>query len=250
MKRKMKRLLFAMSILIGGILFSGCAGQTTAQTEAPTVTLTEQEVDDYKMSTRKTIQSLAGLSEVEMEEYSKVGQPFVIDAIIQWREAKKELGAFKEIKKQTVETEGDLVTITSEVEYEKKNATVILTADKIKGALSIRYEVQYGLAAMLQRVGLNTALGLGIVFIMLIFLTFLISLFKHVQKLEAIFDGKAKVTVPEACPEQGTGTDNLLDYAELTAVIAAAIAASQQIPTDSFVVRTIKKANTSKWKKS
>ena len=41
-----------------------------------------------------------------------------------------------------------------------------------------------------------------------------------------------------------------MDDGELVAVIAAAIAASENTSTDGFVVRSIKKANRKKWQKA
>ena len=41
--------------------------------------------------------------------------------------------------------------------------------------------------------------------------------------------------------------EELADDGELVAVIAAAIAASENTSTDSFVVRSIRKANKRKW---
>ena len=44
--------------------------------------------------------------------------------------------------------------------------------------------------------------------------------------------------------------EDLTDDLELVAVISAAIAASENTSTDSFVVRSIKKVNRSKWQRA
>lgn len=89
--------------------------------------------------------------------------------------------------------------------------------------------------------GLNTLLGMGTVFIVLILISFLISGFK-------LLGGKKKVkkeTVVETTTVETTvEEENLTDDTELVAVIMAAISAYEgNSSTDGFVVRTIRKAN-------
>ena len=96
----------------------------------------------------------------------------------------------------------------------------------------------------------NTVMGVGCVFVVLIFLIFVISLFKYVGKIGQ------KETAPKAAPAPAPavpaapGEEDLTDDLELVAVISAAIAASENTSTDSFVVRSIKKVNRSKWQRA
>lgn len=98
----------------------------------------------------------------------------------------------------------------------------------------------------------NTILGIGTVFIMLIVIALIIYCFRFIPGLVDRFtkkkasepeqSAKAKpvakpAPAPAAAPAAAPQTDDL----ELVAVIAAAIAASEQVPLDSFVVRTIRR---------
>ena len=101
---------------------------------------------------------------------------------------------------------------------------------------------------------MNTLMGIGIVFVMLVFLSLLISLFKYVPKLEEAFTKKGKKEEPKAEKKAApapaaapAATVPETDDKELIAVIAAAIAAAEGTSTDSFVVRSIKKINRKKW---
>ena len=102
----------------------------------------------------------------------------------------------------------------------------------------------------LQRAGLNTLMGIGTVFVMLVFLSFVISLFRFVPVLT---QGKKKAQqpapapVPAAVPVQEPVVEEETDDTELIAVIAAAIAASEGTSPDGFVVRSIRKVNRRKW---
>jgi len=91
------------------------------------------------------------------------------------------------------------------------------------------------------KAGLNTLLGMGTVFIMLILISFLISLFKYFQK-----PAKKNEVKQEVAPQVETVSEELSDDTELVAVIMAAISAYESAnggSADGFVVRSIKKAN-------
>ena len=86
------------------------------------------------------------------------------------------------------------------------------------------------------------------------YLFFVISLFKYVNLIGAKKDEKpaaAPKAAPAApAPKAAPVEENLVDDLELVAVISAAIAASENTSTDSFVVRSIKKVNRSKWQRA
>ncbi len=105
--------------------------------------------------------------------------------------------------------------------------------------------------------GINTLICLAVVFTVLIFISFLISLFKYIPKLEALFtkkDSKTELsesavvnTVSQIEVKEEVEEEDLSDDLELVAVITAAIAASAGTSTDGFVVRSIRRSNNSKW---
>ncbi|EKC45177.1 Sodium ion-translocating decarboxylase, partial [human gut metagenome] len=89
----------------------------------------------------------------------------------------------------------------------------------------------------------NTLMGMGTVFLVLIFISLLISCFKFIpQIMDKLSKKSSVVEKPEVVEEiSETVTANEEDDSELIAVIAAAIAASEQTSTDSFVVRSIRR---------
>ena len=108
----------------------------------------------------------------------------------------------------------------------------------------------------MQEAALNTVMGLGIVFLVLLFLSFLISQFKHIAKLEEKMTKKNAPEAPKAAPAPAAPVaapapvEETVDDGELIAVIAAAIAAAEGTTTDGFVVRSIKKSNRNKWQRA
>ena len=165
-----------------------------------------------------------------------------------WESSRKELGELKdgENAETQVEISGDTYVATVPRAFEKAEANFVYTFDEMGTPVSMTVDVQYPLSVNLQRAGLNTVMGLATVFVMLIFLSFVISLFKYIPKL---VEGKKKeesapapvVAAPVEAPVQAS------DDSELIAVIAAAIAASEGTSTDDFVVRSIRKINRKKW---
>jgi Na+-transporting methylmalonyl-CoA/oxaloacetate decarboxylase gamma subunit len=100
---------------------------------------------------------------------------------------------------------------------------------------------------------LNTLLGMGTVFVILVFISVLISLLKYVPILVKIFTNQNRPKSVSTDKDQMNAPTNvtsevseeLVDDSELVAVITAAIMASlgDDTPTDGFIVRSIRKAN-------
>lgn len=103
---------------------------------------------------------------------------------------------------------------------------------------------------------LNTVMGMGVVFTVLIFISFIISLMKYIPGIIEKFQGKdqevvAPITTTKQEPEPVVEEEEeeLVDDTELVAVITAAIMASMgdEVPADGLVVRSIRRVNRSKW---
>ena len=93
----------------------------------------------------------------------------------------------------------------------------------------------------------NTVMGISIVFLMLLLISFIISLLKLVNKIGA----KKPAETPAAAPVVDTDGDEEDDL-ELVAVITAAIyeyerAMGNDVAEGGLVVRSIRKINKSKW---
>lgn len=111
----------------------------------------------------------------------------------------------------------------------------------------------YSKKELMAAAGRNTIIGMGTVFVVLIFISFIISLFKF---LPALFAPKPKLSqmeeikslAPVAVPKAATASnENLMNDAELVAVITAAIYAASSggngaVSKDKLVVRSIRRA--------
>lgn len=102
----------------------------------------------------------------------------------------------------------------------------------------------------------NTVMGISIVFLMLLLISFIISLLKHIDKLinwvKSLFRKGNAVKEPVVTGVAETNETDDADDTELVAVITAAIyeyekAMGNDVPVDGLVVRSIRKINKSKW---
>ena len=246
MNRKLKSLLAMVCVLALTLAMSVCAFAAD--------TVTEDEVANYKSAAETLISQIAGFSDEEIENYLAQDDAFTTATMESWKSVKDELGAYSSIVSQNVEKDGDVVTISTVAQFEKAKADVVLMLDLGQQMYtSMTYSVQYSLAANMQRAGMNTLMGIGIVFLMLVFLSFVIGLFKYIEKFQNVGKKKAAEEAPKAeeapapaiAQSEAADEDFADDHLELVAVISAAIAAYENTSGDSFVVRSIKKSN--KW---
>lgn len=104
------------------------------------------------------------------------------------------------------------------------------------------------LGARMEVAALNTVIGMGTVFAVLIIIIGVISLFRFIPMIQDRLAGKKKAAAAQENADtqivESQENTEVSDDLELVAVIAAAIAASEgAASTDGFVVRSIRKVN-------
>ena len=177
-----------------------------------------------------------------------------------WYSNMDSCGEFRGIKSYTADMTDQVLKMELDADYaeaEKNDSqiTVGFTYDLARNVTLLTWTVKDSFSASVGKAGMNTVIGLGTVFVVLLFLTFIISQIhwipdilggKKKEKEEEAASAVVKETpapaVVEAIPEEA-------DDLELIAVISAAIAASEQAPADGFVVRSIRRrGRKSNWK--
>ena len=218
------------------------------------VVFAADKVDDTVKSTLVTTaegltDAIVQLKDEEIENYMSSGDDFTTSAMQSWQTSKDELGAKKESNGETTVTfKDDQYTVTVPLKFEKADANFVYVFDSQGTPTSMSVDVQYGMGKTLQRAGLNTLMGIGTVFVMLIMISLIISLFNFIPKIQAAFSKKDKeeeaknAGIDKAVTQIVAQEEPEADDTELVAVIAAAIAASEgAVSTDGFVVRSIRK---------
>lgn len=170
-----------------------------------------------------------------------------------WTAGELECGEFIGLKDNFIAEEtNEGVRLIAEADFEDRDGTVEFTFDE-KGRMdSLTIGAHYSIAEILEKAGLNTVLGMGTVFVVLIFISFIISLFRFIPVIEAKFkkggktDSAKEPAKAAPAPAVEETTDVTADT-ELVAVIAAAVAAAEGTSPDGFVVRSIKRRKSNKW---
>ena len=139
--------------------------------------------------------------------------------------------------------------MVTEAQFSKRDAALEFTFDENLKLDAFTVGAHYETGEILKKAGLNTLLVMGTVFVVLIFMSFIISLLKYIP---ALFDRsskkESKAATPAApAPAEPVFSEPEADDSELIAVIAAAIAAAEGTGTDGFVVRSIKRRKSNKW---
>lgn len=186
-------------------------------------------------------ETIIPLSEEEINNYMESGDEFTESAMQAWSTSKEDLGekSEEEVGETVVVFEDNEYTVTVPVAFEKADASFIYVFDKNGVPTSLTVDVKLPMGVTLQRAGMNTVMGVGIVFLMLIFLSGIIYLFKFIPNGENKKAKAAPAPAPVTAPAPAAVEET--DDTELIAVIAAAIAAAEGTSPDGFVVRSIRK---------
>lgn len=259
---KIKRKLFAamaMVLCIGA--FTGCAKQEAGET------LEAELSANIAQGSEEILESLAGYDEeyvnVMIEQYEDDGNTNMVNSLETWLNTRDEVGAFGQIngnQPTTVELKDGQYLATINAIFEKRPMEVTIIYDK-KGMISnMEFSPVYTLGENMGRAAVHTLIGMGTVFIVLIFISLVIGCFKYINQWEKNRSAKAASAAPKTAPAPAPAPvpaapavveeEELVDDLELVAVITAAIAASMNTSADGLVVRSIRRKANAQWKRA
>lgn len=180
-----------------------------------------------------------------------------LGALNAWEAAVDECGEYESHGEFTSEVTNDGYKVSADAKFSKREATITFIFDEQSYMETMTVDAKYSTKEILAKAGMNTLLGMGTVFVVLIFISFLIARFKIIPTL---FGPKKKdepvsvpaVSAPVSAPEAFALPET--DDTELIAVIAAAIAAAREeagmdeASAGGFFVRSIRRRPANKWK--
>ena len=184
-----------------------------------------------------------------------------IDASVTWAEVEKKFGSCPEFASEDfdptqidtssfkVTKSGETLTTDLTLKFGEKEVIFQVVYDYYS-MKSTGYTIEpvYSLSEKMSKAGMNTLISMLIVFCVLILISLVIYAFNIFPYLEKKKKEKAAQKQPvveaasvqdEAVEQSNAEAATLTDDAELIAVIAAAIAASEGTSTSGFVVRSI-----------
>ena len=303
MKQNIKRLLLLLSMITCFFVLSGCAKTEDAGSEEITAEMKETLIN----GSRQYLATFAAYSDEELEEQLKQAEKaentVISTALTSWKSVKEDLGSLQVDEMgapliQTDEKTGEpAVTVQAEGEdtyqvemtavYEQRTMEFVLTAEaeddgyggSVLTVTEMTFTPDYSIGEKLGKASLNMLMGMGTVFVVLLFISFIISRLKMVNSWGTKKEDKTvkeaapaavkpaapapvkpaeplpapvKPAEPEPAPAEleEACEENLVDDLELVAVITAAISAAQKVPVEGLVVRSIRRKSGSNWKRS
>lgn len=245
MKKTWKKLGSLAAAGILALSLAGCGAEKESINQK-----VQQNLFDSSVSTMETLVSYDNASMEQAIEENPNMDDFTKAAFTSWIDNSEELGAYLGMKgeqtaENTVKLDSHKYVVTLKAEFENRDAVVELVYDSKLTPESVGFSPNYTMGEKMQSAAVNTVIGIAIVFFILLFLSFVISLMKYIPKLEAAL---TKKNAPAPAAPAPVEEEELVDDGELVAVIAAAIAAAEGTSTDGFVVRSIRKSNKRTWR--
>ncbi len=255
-----KKLLMCFVILACILGLTACGSEQTANSF---ITKDEaKEQGEYLCENMGNLQAVLKASNMGMADWMTMNGldpkafPADIAGMDSWNSASEDFGNFVSVLKDETEvsiTDDEAVVdvkIQGDKVYKgdkKRTATVEIVYTE-EGYESITVSTDYDMSELMVNAALNTVLGMGTVFAVLILICLIIYCFNFIPKVQTAFSKKKAAKAEKTETETDTAAvavqpaveESASDNLELVAVIAAAIAASEGAASaDGYVVRSI-----------
>ena len=177
MKKKIS-LVVAVLVLVLGL--AGCGNAKTVSYDKDTLIQSCDAVFDIIESGSITSDQITEMSDWNqgylMAQFeSQTGVQMEADtfatALEGWKASLKECGDYESHKDYEFEASSTGVTVTAPATFSDRSADLEFVFDENMTLESFTVNAHYGMSEILEKAGLNTVLGMGTVFVMLIFMS-------------------------------------------------------------------------------
>lgn len=273
------RIITTLLVIVCVLSLAACGVASETAAVPAELELTDEQRQQWYDSASQFVLAMneavkTGQAEAQMDD------PVYGPAFSGWENALRDIGEVQDIEGKSCTFTKKDGTVTVRVKGSRHDADVVFTmenADQAYVVTAITTNVEYSMDEKVQQAGMNTVLGMGTTFAILILLALVITVFgtvmnraagrtkKTVSKVSAPGPASAPVKAAEApaadnAAEPAPGEDELIAVISaavaaaesdgtLTAVMAAAVAAyeedSESVKThraDEYVARTIRKS--------
>ncbi|RHT56932.1 oxaloacetate decarboxylase, gamma chain [Clostridium sp. AM29-11AC] len=226
MKQNIKRLLLVLCTITCFFVLSGC----TKSEETSSAELTDEIRETLVNGAGQYLSTFAGYSDEELDEQikraEKTDNTVIATALSSWKSVKEDLGSLEvdetgapliradeargEKALEVTAADEDTYEIDMTVVYEKRDMNFVLTAeaqeDQYGGSVltvtEMTFTPEFTIGEKLEKAFLNMIMGMGTVFIVLIFISFIIGRLKIVNDWEKKRKEKAaeKTAAPAPAP--------------------------------------------------
>lgn len=202
---------------------------------------------DCEMIMKQNAEQLTAMSAEELAYYEASADEVYTKLFSGWATYAPELGAYQGLGEFSLDKAQDTLTLEQIIKYENRELCMTFVLEynyetKQVEIVDTNADLVYTFGEKMSKAGLNTLMGMGTVFVVLILISLIIYCFKFISVIQDKMAGQKKEApkTDNVVAEQSVeSAEALTDDLELIAVISAAIAASEGTSTDSFVVRSI-----------
>lgn len=256
-----KKIGLIISVMILALSFAGCANKKTVEHDESTLSqYAEAMISSFSQMDTEMFETFRGTAAYGLDQMLyQSGLPVTRENFITimnaWEAGVEECGAYIGHDAFEIEATAQGVRVTANAEFEDRDAEITFDFDEKLEMTNLTVSAEYSTGQIIEKAAKNTLIGMGTVFLVLIFISFLISLLKYIPNLQQklLGGGNAEeipvtATVPQVpVPAAPVPAESEMDDLELVAVITAAIAQAEGTTTDGFVVRSIKRRRNNKW---
>ena len=198
MKQRIRRIWLALCMAVCLFALAGCsAAVDTAETIDPQIEMamqsgSQQYLDLFNQMDDASIEQALATSVKNKDTVME-------NALKSWDSIKDDLGAFVSSETAVVTKSDDGYVARMNTVYEKRAMEFTLIADEdLNKVETISFSPVYTTGEKMAKAGMNTLMGMGVVFAVLIFISWLISMFKYIN----VFEAKMKAKKAAAAPAQ------------------------------------------------
>ena len=222
MKEKLKGLLRACMIACFAFALTACANSTADQQ-----TVDQAKVDSAKQIAENMFNQFVALPDEEIDELianSEADQDTVLTAgLNSWKTSKEDLGELVSVDTDNITVEVDkkgAYTVTVPATFEVRKCNFVVGLDRRQQEYTeLTFTPEYTVAENLEEAAGNLVVGMGTVFAVLIFIAWIISLFKYINKFSGKEQKKAAPAPKAAAPV--VKVDPAVDDQTLLVIMAA-----------------------------
>lgn len=261
MKQIKKQVLLVLCVV--ACLFSLTACGKTTDAGSGIDPMTEESLKQQTVTLLEQMVSIpADQMTTIVEQNRKAGSEAVAAGLETYVGLEDDLGAYVSSGEGTVKEIDDGYEVTVDTVFEKRACAFSITiTEDMTSITGMSFAPVYSLGENMEKAALNTLMGMGTVFIVLIFISLLISCFKCISA----FENKKKAAAPAApaapapapaapapvalttAAPAGTDDAEMERLAIMTAIIEHR---RRTASSDSLVVRPIKRSAGNRWKRS
>lgn len=267
MKQKIKRIWLVLCMITCFFALSACQ-RSDVSDEMEVDAQTSESISAFTTSLLEQMTSMTDEKIKEQMVLAERNKDFVFSEGFQsWLNVKNDVGDYLAVLSSEVTAEDNGYSCMVRADFSNRELEYKIFLDDEGNVTSISFTPEYTVKEKMTKAVMNTLMGMGTVFIVLIFIIFLISLFKYINIFEQKFRRReepaaiisepipaehpqpaAPLAVSDAAAE--AVSEDITENLELIAVITAAIAAAEGTAAKGLVVRSIRRASAAKWKKA